>query len=54
MAIQADGTAPYAPAGTIIEIVERFRNHGLAEPFDTDVLERAGVPASLSAEPSKH
>lgn len=49
MPIQKDGNAPYAPAATVTDVIERYRDHGLATPFDADLLERAGVPPSLSA-----
>jgi hypothetical protein len=32
----------------VIEVLRRYRERGLTKPFTTDVLERAGVPASLS------
>lgn len=49
MPLQPDGTAPYAPPATVIDIIHRFRDKGLASQFDQDVLQRAGVPESLSA-----
>jgi hypothetical protein len=48
MAIQPNGTAPYAPASTVIDLIERFRSHGLQSPFTLEVLLRAGVPESLA------
>jgi hypothetical protein len=49
MAIHAEGQAPYAPPSTVIEVIERYRTRGLAEPFTIDVLMRAGVPESLAS-----
>lgn len=49
MAIQPEGQAPYAPPATVIEVLERYRSRGLAEPFTIDVLMRAGVPDSLAS-----
>lgn len=49
MAIQKTGSAPYAPASTVIDLIERYRNHGLTIPFTTEVLTRAGVTDSLAA-----
>mgnify|MGYP003134140640 CR=1 FL=1 len=49
MPVHSEGKAPYAPAATVIEVIERYRDHGLSEPFDTETLERAGVQESLSA-----
>jgi Family of unknown function (DUF5343) len=49
MPIQKDGTAPYAPPRTVIQLIDRYRNHGLTVPIDVDVLMRAGVTESLAA-----
>jgi hypothetical protein len=48
MPLQAEGTAPYAPPSTIIEVIGRYRDRGLAKPFTQEVLARAGVPDSLT------
>jgi hypothetical protein len=48
MVIQKNGAAPYAPASAIIDLIDRFRNHGLSTPFDQEVLIRAGVSESLA------
>jgi hypothetical protein len=48
MAVQANGPAPYAPPATVISLIQRYRNHGLATPFTVDVLMRAGVTESLA------
>jgi len=47
--IQPNGNAPYAPAATVIELIERFRNHGLTVPFTVEVLLKAGIPDSLAS-----
>ena len=47
MAIEPSGTAPYAPAQTVIDLIDGYRNRGFATPFTPDVLVRAGVPDSL-------
>lgn len=46
--IQADGTAPYAPPKTVIDLVERYRDKGLRTPFDLDVLGQAGISSGLA------
>lgn len=48
MALQSGGPAPYAPPAAVIEILMRYRDRGLQTPITTDVIERAGVPESLS------
>jgi hypothetical protein len=48
MPLIAGGNAPYAPPGTVIEVITRYRERGLTKPFTADVLERAGVPETLS------
>jgi hypothetical protein len=40
--------APYAPAKTVLSIIDRFRNRGLQVPIDLEVLSRAGVSESLA------
>jgi hypothetical protein len=47
MAVTADKPAPYATARSIIDLIERYRERGLATPVNMDVLARAGVPPSL-------
>ena len=47
MAIEPSGAAPYAPAQTVIELIEGYRNRGFATPFNAEVLVRAGVSDSL-------
>ena len=46
--IQADGTAPYAPPKTVIDLIHRFRDKGLTTPFDLGVLDRAGISSGLA------
>lgn len=48
MAVQPNGTAPYAPPATILQVIDRYRDKGLASPFTAEVLERAGVSETLS------
>lgn len=47
MPIQADAPAPYAPPATVLNFLDRYRNHGLQTPIDATVLTRAGVNDSL-------
>ena len=47
MPLQHDGTAPYAPASTILSLIERARTRGLPAPITKDVLLRSGVSESL-------
>jgi hypothetical protein len=47
MTIQPQGTAPYAPPKTVLDLIDRYRERGLSKPFDADVLGRASVPQSL-------
>lgn len=47
MTITHEGHAPYAPAQTVIDIIEGYRDRGYATPFTTDVLVRAGVGEGL-------
>lgn len=48
MAIQADGSAPYAPPKAVMEVINRYRDKGLTVPFDLDVLIKAGVTEALA------
>lgn len=48
MAVTQDKPGPYAPTTAVMAIVERYRDRGLPTPVTTEVLERAGVPESLS------
>ncbi len=47
MPLHPDGQAPYGPAKTIIETIERFRDRGLPTPIDQAVLARAGITESV-------
>lgn len=48
MALTQGDTAPYAPPATVTDILRRYRDRGLPAPIDAEVLERAGVSATLS------
>ena len=47
MPVTKDRPAPYAPAKTILDILERYRQRGLPPPIDSETLSRAGVPETL-------
>ena len=47
MAVTQDKPAPYAPAATILGLVDRYRERGLPKPITGEVLARAGVSDSL-------
>jgi len=47
MALTSNSNAPYAPASTIVNLLKRFRDKGLAFPVTEEVLLRAGIPESL-------
>lgn len=47
MPVRSGETAPYAPPATILQLIETFRERGLAVPFTAEVLARAGVSESL-------
>lgn len=49
MPVTHGGTAPYAPPQTVIDVIEAFRDRGLATPFTADVLLRAGVTETLAS-----
>lgn len=44
MAIDIDGTAPYAPGENVLLVIRRCREKGLLEVFTTQELERLSVP----------
>lgn len=48
MPVTADKPAPYAPAPSIVSILDRNRNKGLPPVVDLEFLTRAGVPVSLA------
>jgi len=45
--VTSDKPAPYAPASSIVDLIERYRNRGLPSPVTADVLLRAGISQSL-------
>lgn len=47
MALISNANAPYAPAASIVNLLKRFRDKGLAFPVTAEVLLRAGIPESL-------
>ena len=47
MALISNENAPYAPAASIVNLLKRFRDKGLAVPVTAEVLLRAGIPESL-------
>lgn len=47
MPVTADSAAPYAPPTAIVEVLDRNRTKGIPNPINGEVLERAGVTASL-------
>lgn len=47
MPLQHNGSAPYAPASTVLSLIERARTRGLPAQINKDVLLRAGVSESL-------
>ncbi len=47
MPVTATSSAPYAPARAILEIVMRYREKGLPQPINEDVLSRIGISESL-------
>lgn len=47
MAIRSGTPAPYGPPAGVMAVINGFRDRGLATPFTSDVLLRAGVSESL-------
>lgn len=47
MPVTSDKPAPYAPANSILEIIQRNRDRGLPAPLSPEVLGRVGIPESL-------
>lgn len=47
MPLEPNGTAPYAPASTVLSLIERARTRGLPSPITKDVLQRSGISESL-------
>ena len=46
--IQTDGTAPYAPPKSVMDVVHRYRDKGMQTPFDLGVLGRIGISSGLA------
>jgi hypothetical protein len=46
--LQIDGSAPYAPPRTVIQVIERFRSNGLPQPLTAESIQRVGVTESLA------
>lgn len=49
MPVTADKASPYAPAASIIDVMNRSRDRGLPTPVNAETLGRIGVPDSLSS-----
>lgn len=49
MPVTANKPAPYATAGSILDLVNRYRSRGLPAPVDADVLGRVGIAQTLIA-----
>lgn len=49
MPVTHGGPAPYAPPQNVLDIIEAYRDRGLATPFTADVLIRAGVSETLAS-----
>lgn len=47
MAVTTTSPGPYCPPSAVVEVINRFRNRGLASPITGEVLGRAGVSESL-------
>jgi hypothetical protein len=47
MPVTKENPAPYAPAKTILDIIDRHRERGLPPPIDRATLERVSVPETL-------
>lgn len=48
MAVTQDRPAPYTAPSGILDVIRRYRNHGLTRPITLEVLTRAGVKESLA------
>lgn len=49
MPVTANKPAPYATAGSILDLINRYRSRGLPAPVDSDVLGRVGIAQTLIA-----
>jgi hypothetical protein len=47
MAVTANKPAPYATAGSILDLIKRNRDRGLPSPLDAEALARVGVAQTL-------
>ena len=47
MPVTADRPGPYATAGSILDLIGRYRSRGLPSPIDSEVLGRAGIAQTL-------
>lgn len=45
---EAGGKAPYAPAESVEQVIDTYRNRTLTLPVTSDVIERCGVSSSLA------
>ena len=52
MPVTQDKPAPYAPASSILELIETYRRKGLPQHITHEVLQRVGVSNSLVPTPS--
>jgi hypothetical protein len=54
VALQEGGPGPYAPSGSVIAFIERYRDRRLPAPIDADTLVRAGVTTKSLAPRTIH
>jgi len=48
MAVVSSGPAPYSPTSPVLAIVQGYRSRGWSPPFNLDLVQKAGVTASLA------
>jgi len=48
MVFKSGDLVPYAPPSTAADVLRRYRDRGLPSPLTAEVLERAGVPETLT------
>ncbi len=46
--IKQDGTAPYAPIGAVMTVIDAFRNRPVPTPITVEVAKRIGITDSLA------
>jgi hypothetical protein len=46
--IEQDGTAPYAPIGAVMTVIDAYRNRPVPTPITVEVAKRIGIPDSLT------